>query len=144
LLPQHLANARRAAALTEAEDDRYGVLDIHRSEVRVLERLCSVPIPQDFEGQIEILRKINANSGEHVLDVRGISERRSGDTAWPLREAEIIRLAGTRQPSREEAREAVDKVSEELGRGECVCFPIYDSREQDRPTGWYFVGKTWD
>ena len=41
-------------------------------------------------------------------------------------------------------REAIDKVSEELGRGECVCFPIYDSREQDRPTGWYFVGKIWD
>jgi hypothetical protein len=147
LLPQHLAHARTAVALSEAEDDRYGVLDIHRSEVRLLERLCSQPIPQDFEGQIEILRKINANSGQgigNVLDVRGISERRSGDTARPLRESEIIRLAGTRRPTREEADEAIGKVSEELVRGECVCFPIYDSREQDRPTGWYFVGKTWD
>ena len=147
LLPQHLAHARTAVALSEAEDDRYGVLDIHRSEVRLLERLCSQPIPQDFERQIEILRKINANSGQgigNVLDVRGISERRSGDTAQPLRESEIIRLAGTRQPTREEADEAIGNLSEELGRGECVCFPIYDSREQDRPTGWYFVGKTWD
>ena len=72
LLPQHLANARRAVALTEAEGDEYGVLEIYQREVRLLERLCSQPIPQDFEGQIEILRKINANTGEgigNVLDV---------------------------------------------------------------------------
>ena len=147
LLPQHLAHARTAVALSEAEDDRYGVLEIHRSEVRLLERLCSQPIPQDFERQIEIIRKINANTGEgigNVLDVTGISERRSGDTARPLRESEIIRLAGTRQPTREEAHGAIDKVSEELGRGECVCFPFYDSREPDRPAGWHFVGRTWD
>jgi len=100
------------------------VLDI--SEVRLLQRLCSQPIPQDFERQIEILRKINANTGQgigHVLDVTDISERRSGDTVRPLRYSEIIRLAGTRQPTREVAHEAIDKVSEELGRGECVCFP---------------------
>ena len=147
LLSQHLADARSAVALAQAQNDPYGVLDIHRSEVRLLERLCSQPIPQDFERRIEILRKINANTGEgigNVLDVSGISERRSGDTAQPLRESEIVRLAGTRQPTREEAHEAIDKLSEELGRGECVCFPIYDSREQDRPAGWYFVGRTWD
>jgi len=118
LLSQHLVHARTAVALSEAEDDRYRVLDIHRSEVRLLERLCSQPIPQDFEGQIEILRKINANSGQgigNVLDVRGISERRSGDTARPLRESEIIPLAGTRQPTREETHKAIDGVSEELG-----------------------------
>ena len=147
LLPQRLADARRAVAYAEEENDPYGVLKIYRGEVRLLERLCSQPIPQDFEGQIEILRQINANSGEgigNVLDVRGISEQRNGDTARPLREPEIMRLAGTRQPTRTEVHEAIDKVSEELGRGECVCFPIYDSREQDRPTGWYFVGMTWD
>jgi hypothetical protein len=147
LLPQHLADARTAVALAEAERDPYGVLDIHRREVRLLERLCSQPIPQDFERQIEILRKINANTGEgigNVLDVSGISERRSGDTARPLSEPEIVRLAGTSQPTREEAHEAIDKLSEELGRGECVRFPIYDSREQDRPAGWYFAGRTWD
>lgn len=113
----------------------------------MLERRCSQPIPKDFEEQIEILRKLHANSGEgigNVLDVSGISEHRSGDAAQPLRECEIIRLAGTGQPTRKEAREAIDKISEELGRGECVCFPFYDSREQDRPTGWYFVGRTWD
>jgi hypothetical protein len=63
----------------------------------------------------------------NVLDVRGISERRSGNTAQPIRESAIIRLAGTRQPPREEAYKAIDKVSEELGRGECVGFLIYDS-----------------
>ena len=147
LLPQHLANARRAVALTEAEDDRYGVLDIHRSEVRLLERLCSEPIPQDFEGQIEILRKINANSGEgigNVLDVTGISERRSIHVAQRLRESEMIRLVGTERPTRAQAKKAIYKINEELGRGECVCFPIYDSGEKNQPVGWYFVGNTID
>ena len=116
------------------------------SEVRLL-RLCSQPIPQDFETQIEILRKINANTGQgigNVLDVTDISERRIGDTVRPLRDSEIIRLAGTRQPTREAAHEAIDKVSEELGRGECVCFPDLRFPEPDRPAGWYFVGRTWD
>jgi hypothetical protein len=49
-----------------------------------------------------------------VFNVRGISEERNGDTARPLRESEIIRLAGTRQPTREEVDELIDKVSEEL------------------------------
>jgi hypothetical protein len=147
LLPRHLADARSAVALAEAEEDPYGVLEIYRSEVRLLERLCSQPIPQDFARQIEILRKINANSGQgigNVLDVTGISERRSGDTAWPLPESEIIRLLGTVQPTSAQAHEAIDKISEELERGECVCFPVYDSCEKHRPAGWYFIGMTWD
>jgi hypothetical protein len=147
LLPQHLANARRAVALAEAEDDRYGVLEIYQREVRLLERFCSQPIPEDFDGQIEILRKINANSGEgigNVLDVTGISERRNTDTATRLRESEMIRLTGTEHPTRARAHEAIDKISEELERGECVCFPIYESSETNRPIGWYFVGMTSD
>jgi hypothetical protein len=147
LLPQHLAYARTAVTLTEAEGDPYGVLEIHQREVRLLERLCSQPIPQDFEGRIQILQKINANSGEgigNVLDVRGISERRSVGTAQRLRESEMIRLVGTEHPTRAQAHEAIGKISEELERGECVCFPIYESCETNRPMGWYFVGCTWD
>ncbi len=147
LLPQHLANARRAVALTEAEGDEYGVLKIYQGEVRLLERLCSQPIPQDIEGQIEILRKINANTGEgigNVLDVAGISEQPGTDAARRLSEPDMIRLTATGHPTRAQAHEAINKISEELGRGECVCFPIYESDGTDRPTGWYFVGMTWD
>ena len=147
LLPDHLANARGAVAAAEAEGDPYELLEMYQKQVRLLEQLCSQPIPQDFEGQIEILRKISAYSGEgigNVLDVTGISERRSIHAAQRLRESEVIRLVGTERPTRAQAKKAIYKINEELGRGECVCFPIYDSVEKNRPVGWYFVGNTID
>lgn len=147
LLPQHLADARSAVALTEAEGDEYGVLESYQREVRLLERLCSQPIPQDFEGQIEILRKINANTGEgigNVLDVTGVSEQRGIDTARRLREPDMFRLTGIENPTRAQVHEAIEKISDELKRGECVCFPIYESAGTNRPMGWYFVGMTSD
>lgn len=147
LLPQYLANAREAVAITIAEDDPYELLETYQEEVRLLERLCSQPIPQDFEGQIKILRQISASSGQgigNILDVERISEQRQYDVAQRLSGPELIRLVGTEQPTRAQAKKAIDKINEELGRGECVCFPIYDSSEKSQPVGWYFIGNTLD
>jgi hypothetical protein len=52
-----------------------------------------------------------------------------------------VRLVGAAQPSRIQARQAVGKINEELGRGECICFPVY---AKGKPVGWYFVGNTID
>jgi len=41
------------------------------------------------------------------------------------------------------ARNAVRKINEELSRGECVCFPVYDKAGK-QPVAWYFVGNTSD
>lgn len=147
LLPQHLANAREAVAITKAEGDPYELLEIYQEEVRLLERLCNRPIPQDFEGRIKLLRKINASSGQgigNILDVERISKRRRDNVAQPLSGPEMIRLVGTERPTRAQAKKAIGKINENLGRGECVCFPIHDSGEMSQPIGWYFVGNTID
>ncbi|HUT93190.1 MAG TPA: hypothetical protein VMY37_27245 [Thermoguttaceae bacterium] len=144
LLAQHLAWARESVVAAQDDGDPYGVLDIYQEKVRLLERLCSHPIPDSPEAQIEIVRRINADSGEgigNVLDVTGVSSQRDIQTAQRLSQQETARLAGATQPTLAQANKAVGKINKELGRGECVCFPFY---EKGKPVGWYFVGNTID
>lgn len=144
LLSQHLAWARESVAAAEGEGDPYGLLDIYQAKVDLLERLCSEPVPENSKAQIEIIRQINADSGEgigNVLDVTAVTERRDVHVAQRLSPQEMILLAGAAQPTRAQARAAVGNINEALGRGESVCFPIYDEGE---PAGWYFVGNTID
>ena len=144
LLPQHLAWAREAVMAAEGEGDPYGLLGIYQDKVRLLERLCNEPIPDSPEAQIDIVRQINADSGEgigNVLDVTDVAERQDIHIAQRLSEQETARLAGAAQPTLAQASQAVYKINEELGRGGCVCFPIY---EIGKPVGWYFVGNTID
>ncbi len=144
LLPQHLAWARQSVAATEAEGDEYGLLEMYQEKVRLLEDLCGKPIPDAPEAQIEIVRQVHADSGEgigNVLDVTGMARRREPLKAQRLSDQETACLAGAAQPTLEQARKAVHKINEELDRGECVCFPVY---EQGKPVAWYFVGNTID
>ena len=143
-LPQELAWARATVAATEKEGDPYELLDMYRRKVELLERLCSQPIPEDVEARIDIVRKLLGDSGQgigNVLDVERISQHREPLTAERLDEQEMERLVGSTRPGRLVARQSVSKINEELGRGECVCFPVYANGQ---PVGWYFVGNTID
>jgi hypothetical protein len=143
-LPQELAWARETVAATEKEGDPYELLDMYRRKVELLERLCSQPVPEDVEARIDIVRKLLADSGQgigNVLDVKRVTDRRDFLTAERLSEPEMKRLVGAARPDRRQAQQAVSKINEELGRGECVCFPMYDGGQ---PAGWYFVGNTID
>jgi hypothetical protein len=74
-----------------------------------------------------MIREINADSGEGVgnfLDETSISNRRDFHTAQRLSEEATVRLIGTTRPTLTQARRAVGKINEELGRGESVCFPV--------------------
>jgi hypothetical protein len=144
LLPQHLAWARESVAAVKDEGDTYGLLEIYQEAVTLLERLCNEPIPDSPEAQIEIVRRIYANSGQgigNVLDVTAVADQPEFDEAQRLSAEEILRLLGDAQPTLAQAAGAIDKINEELGRGECVCFPAY---ENGKPIGWYFVGNTID
>ena len=146
LLPQHLIWARESVASARAEGDPYGLVDLYEGQVRLLEHFNSQPVPQDAQAQIQILRQINAISGQgisNVLDVTGISEKREVFTAQRLTDVDTIRLVGTLRPTMAEACNAIYKINEELGRGECVCFPVYDDAG-GYPVAWYFVGNTVD
>ena len=78
-----------------------------------------------------------------MLDVQGVSSKRDVFMAQRLKEAEIVRLVGAGRPTIAQAGEAIYKINEELGRGECVCFPVYDDA-REAPVGWYVVGNTVD
>jgi hypothetical protein len=87
------------------------------------------------------------NSGEgggNILDVTGISDRREVHTAERLTEGEVARLDDATRPTLAQARHATEKINEELGRGESVCFAFYEDGEAGQPAGWYFVGNTLD
>ncbi len=87
---------------------------------------------------------MHADSGEgigNVVDVTGVSDHRDIAMAQRLNEQDTIRLVGSAQPALAQARAAVGKINGELGRGECVCFPVYD---EGKPVAWYFVANTID
>jgi hypothetical protein len=146
LLPQHLIWARDSVVAAKADGDPYGLVDLYEEKVRLLERLNSQPVPRDPQAQIEILRQIHADSGQgisNVLDVKGISQERDVFAAQRLTEAETVRHVGTERPTVAQARNAIANIHVALGRGECVCFPVYDDAGR-QPVAWYFVGNTVD
>ena len=147
LVQEHLGSAREAIRITEAEGDEHGLLDMYRADLEMLEEVASNPFPEDPLRQIELVRKLYMNSGEgigNLLDVTGISDHREIDTAERLTEGEVARLVGETRPTLAQARRATDKINEELGRGESVCFVFYEEGDSEQPAGWYFVGNTLD
>jgi hypothetical protein len=147
LLPQRLREARKTVVDVEADGDEYGLLDIYREQVRMLEEFSGRRIPQDPQAQIEILRRIEAYGGEglgNVLDVEGISDARGYPMAHRLGEEDLMRLVGTTHPTLAQARTAIPPIHTELDRGESVCFAFYEDGESGTPAGWYFVGNTID
>ncbi len=91
-----------------------------------------------------MLRSIWADGGQgigNVLDVIGVSSERECLMAQKLSQADMSHFLGTTKPTLVEAQKSIGKIHEELGRGECVCFPLY---KNDSVAGWYFVGNTID
>jgi hypothetical protein len=145
VLKEHIDSAREAVRLSEA-DDPYDLLEFYRQELDRLEQLASRPIPNDPRRQVEVVRRVFASSGQgvgDVLDVTGVSRRGGVHVAKRLAAKEVRRLCGVERPDLNQARAAVPKINEELGRGESVCFSIYAAKGT-KPAGWYFVGNTID
>jgi hypothetical protein len=143
---RHLRSAQEAVRVTETEGDPYELLEYYREEVARLRRLASRPLPDQPEKQIALLRRIWASSGQgigNVLDVTRVSTRRGVCVAYRLPNRAIRELFGTATPTRAQVEAAVYKINDLLGRGECVCFPVYRVKRHT-PAGWYFVGNTID
>lgn len=141
---EHLTSARNALQTTKAEGDPYGLLDFYRSQVDMLE---GIAIPADPPNQIDILRRINSGSGEgigNVLDILDVSESGGPLMSRPLRTDELLAVFGTETPLSKMNPESVGPLYGMLGRGESICFPIYNDGDPSKPVGWCFVGYTID
>jgi hypothetical protein len=147
LVRRHLRWAREAVECTQAEGDPYELLEFYREEVALLERVARRPLPETPGARVKLLRKVCASSGQgigNVLDIERVSARRGTNVAQRLPAAELSRLVGSDRPTAAQARAALVKINEELGRGEAVCFLIYAARDRRKAVGWYFVGNTID
>jgi hypothetical protein len=143
-LAEHLASAREAVRLNEA-DDPYDLLEHYRAEVARLEQLAALPPPASPDEEIDRLRELYKISGEGVgcvLDVTHVSDDGGMHVARRLPTAEAARLCGSERPTEFAAGQAVGRINGELGGGDSVCFPVYDG--SGRPCGWCFVGNTID
>ncbi len=147
LVREFLVSTREAVRVQEAEGDKYELLDMYRDDLAMLEEVARHPLPDEPRRRIELVRQLYRNSGEgvgNVLDVTGIPGRGDWCTAVRLTEEGMIRLVGTPWPTLSQVRQAIYKISEEMGRSECVCLPYYDNADPERPVGWYFIGHTFD
>jgi hypothetical protein len=147
LVQERLESVKEAVRSTEAEGDEYGLLELYRDELAILEAVAAGPLPDAPREQIELVRKLHANSGEgvgNILDVVEVSDRRDYPTAERLADDAMERLVGTTRPTLGQAHQAVSTINEELRRGESVCFPYYEASDAEQPAGWYFVGNTID
>lgn len=146
LLSRCLEDARNSIDSCVEDGDPYDLIGTYQEQFDLVERLYAEGVPKDVRSQIEIIRRVNALGGVgvgNILDLTGISSVRDTCVAELLGQDKMLRLLGNSRPTVEEAEKTLSDINEELNRGECICFPIYDvTREQ--PIGWYFVGNTID
>jgi len=149
---ESLVNVKESVRFTREEGDPYNLLPIYQSDLEYLEEISSRPLPTDPQERIAVLRRIYASGAQglgNILDIESVEGFgvESDDDGWPLisrplTEQEIQAGLGSATPTIEEAKEGGRKFSDSLGRGESICFPVYDKNLQ--PVGWWFIGYTLD
>lgn len=144
----HLANCQEAFDLT-AEDDEYGLYEHYKSELERAKLIAVEKVPSDFFGRLDLVRRLYADTGEGVgsiLDVEGIAGGKgaSWSAAKPLAPVEVIAKFGSDKLLVSKVEEYAIRANEWLDRGECICFPLFASAEDEAPMEWCFVGNTID
>ncbi len=143
LLTQQLTSAKQHMQAEINSGDEFGLVEGCQRKVSYLEELNSKPIPKSIQSQIEIVRNLH-NDGDgvgNILDVKEVTDQRAFLKAEQLSEQKAITVVGYANPNLVQAEAAVGKINAGLGRGECVCFQVY---EDGIPIAWYFVGNTID
>ena len=144
VLQEHLGSARQAVQSCKDDGDEYGLLDTYQAGLDYLESVTSKPIPDAAAERIRIVRKIWESGGEEVgniLDITDVTDSGGIHVTRRLSDADIQGHLGTSTPSIDDAKQLLGKIADQLGRGESVCFPVYDS---GAPCGWWFAGYTVD
>ncbi len=148
---ESLRNAKETVRFTREQGDEYNVLSIYQADLAYLEDVVARPLPTDPQERIDILRRIQASGGQglgNILDIESVCDATEfGDEGWPLVSHPLpdddLRAAfGSTTPTIEQAKKVGLKFARRLGRGESVCFPVYD--ESGKPVGWWFAGCTID
>ncbi|QDV41097.1 hypothetical protein Enr13x_09350 [Stieleria neptunia] len=148
MVASNLASSQRAFDDTP-EGDEYGLHDHYKAELERAKLIASEPIPTDFRGRLHLVRRLHADTGQgigNILDVEGIAgnDGAGWSAAKPLAPVGVIAKFGSGKLLSSKAHEYAGIANEWLGRGECICFPLYANTDEDDPVEWCFVGNTVD
>ena len=131
------------------EGDEFGLHEHYKTDLERARTIASEPIPTDFAGRLNLVRRLHYGTGQgigNILDVEGVAG--SVGARWcsakPLAPVEVISKFGTDKLLTAEAGQYADAANEWLGRGECVCFPLYNALGDEEPIEWCFVLNTVD
>ncbi len=136
-----LESARQAVAATP-EDDPCGLAEHYAEEVEQFEELAAAPLPDSLAGQLTLLWKLYAGTGEgigNILDVMGVSRQGGPFITRVLSEDDFHRVFGTDRPTKEWRSGMTADFLNSMGRGESVCFPLCEDGET-APAEWCFFG----
>ncbi len=148
---ESLRNAKETVRFTREQGDEYNVLSIYQADLAYLEDVVSRPLPTDPQERLDIPRRIQASGGQglgNILDIESVCDAAEfGDEGWPLvshplPDDDLLVAFGSTTPTIEQAKKAGLKFARRLGRGESVCFKVYDESRQ--PVGWWFAECTID
>ena len=145
-LSDRLAGARAALSATVRGNDepelKEQLIELFTSEAAYLESVLSGPFPSDLASRLITIRRINGADGcGGILDVVGVDEPGPFAVARVLRTGEIEAAFGTAKPTPADFRQHGARLPD-VGRAECICFALFD--EAGQPSGWQFVGRTFD
>ncbi len=148
MVASHLASSQQAFEDT-LEDDEYGLHEHYEAELARAKIIASEAIPTDFRGRLDLVRRLHADTGQgvgNILDVDGIADDEGAgwSAAKPLLPNEVVAKFGSDKLVSADARKYAGIANGWLGRGECICFPLYADAGEDQPVEWCFVGNTID
>lgn len=126
------------------EDDPYDLLGLYRDALDEYRQMEACGIPEEPTAQIEILRRIEAISGDgvgNILDITGIGQEPEEGRVQQLTPERIEDVFRTARPTLAEARSGMDRLADSISRGTAIVLPVY---EDGTPVGWYFAGYSAD
>ncbi len=117
--------------------ERVGLNNL-RAELRSLTDAATLSSLDDLRA----LQCLSANGTHFILDITRVASKPGSGTVVPVPPEEATRLFGTDKPNRQIIEDAVRWGKLDTGsRWQGVCLIAYDD---DRPTGFYFVGSSGD
>ena len=114
--------------------------------MKLIHDLADKPLPSDPAEQIADLRRVIASVSPdgfgNILDVTGVDATGGVNVTRTLQSADVARMVGSERPTLEQAKDSINTVASQLGRGDSVAFAVYD--DANNPILWFFIGLTVD
>lgn len=113
---------------------------LHQAQQEALEE-------QGYESVEEALEVTEADGTASVIDIGKLTKKPEPAGCWQLSKEQLEETFGTATPTRAQIEDAVDELTEDLGRGESLCVVAYaksKKTQQLEPVEVLFSGWSFD